>query len=159
LWKTRPSWRESKGKSPAFGEGEDVGDEVVDALHLPPDAGLGLAADFGGEVRIGKIFRRQADDAQRIFQVVDDAAGKVADDGEAFGLEDFAEVELVEFAETVADLLEQGKGQSGRAFDEGEHLAARQKINFRILRGGSGGRAGAVLDDGHFAKNFPRAEP
>ena len=147
------------GAAAAFGEDENVGHQVVDALHLAPDAGLDLVAGLGIETGIGKIFRRQADDAQRIFQVVDDAARKIADDGEAFGLEDFAEVEPVEFAEAVADLLEQGKGQAGRALDEGQHLAARQEINPGFLRGGSGGRARAKLDDGHLAENFTLAKP
>ena len=42
---------------------------------------------------------------------MDDGAGKIADDGQAFGLDDFAEVELVEFAQAVADFLQQAEGQ------------------------------------------------
>src|SRR5580704_1243669 len=68
-------------------------------------------------------------------------------------------MKLVEFAEAEADLLEQGESQSGRAFDECKHFVARQEIDFRILhrRGRCG--TGAIFDDGHFAENFPRAEP
>ena len=49
---------------------------------------------------------------------MDDGAGEIADHGQAFGLDDFAEVGLVEFAEAVADLLQQAERQGGRALDE-----------------------------------------
>ena len=90
---------------------------------------------------------------------MDDALRKFADDRERFRLHEFAEMELVELAEPVADLLEQGEGQSGRAFDEGQHLAARQKIDLRVHGGRSRGGTGAMFNDGHFAKNFTGAEP
>ena len=100
----------------------------------------------------------QADDAERIFQVMDDGAGKIADHGQAFGLDDFAEVNLVEFAQAVADVLQQAEGQRGRALDEREHFAARKEINVRIFDRGGGGRARAMFDHGHFAENLPGPE-
>jgi len=91
------------GLTAAFSEGEDVGDEIVDAVHLPLDAGLNQVACFRSKIGIGKIFGREADDAQRIFLIVNDAARKITDDREAFGCDHFAEVKLVEFAEATAD--------------------------------------------------------
>ena len=73
----------------------------------------------------------------------------------AFGLDDFAEVNPVEFAEAVADLLQQAERQGGRAFDEREHFPARQEINVRVFDRDGGGRARAMFDYGHFAENFP----
>ncbi len=49
---------------------------------------------------------------------MDNGTGKLADHGQAFGLDHFAEVEMGEFAETVADELQQVKRQRGRALDE-----------------------------------------
>lgn len=90
---------------------------------------------------------------------MDDAAGKITNDREALGFDDFAEVKLVELAEAVTDMLEQGKSQRRRVFDKGEHFAARQKINFGFLHRGGGGRTRAMFNDRHLAENLTRAEP
>ena len=90
---------------------------------------------------------------------MDDAACKIANDREALGFEHFAQMELVEFTQPVADFLQQGKRERRRMLDKGKHLAARQKINFGGLRGGSGGRTQAMLNDGHLTKNFGGAQP
>jgi len=89
---------------------------------------------------------------------VDDGTGEIADHGQAFGLDDFTEVEMVEFAEAVADVLQQAERQRGRALDERKHFAARKEINVRVLDRGGGGRARAMFDHGHFAENFPGAK-
>ena len=52
---------------------------------------------------------------------------------EAFGLNHFAQVQLVEFAQAMADLLQQTERQGGRTFDERKHFAARDEINLRGL--------------------------
>ena len=88
-----------------------------------------------------------------------DALREAADDRETFGLDQFAEMEFVEFAQTVADLLEQRKGQAGRMLDERKHFAARQKINLRGLRRRGRGGARAKFNDRHFAENLARTKP
>ena len=90
----------------ATGEFKDVADHVVDAPDLFADAFLGLRAFFRRGAGHAGDFGGKADDGQRRFQVVDDGAGEIADDGEALGLHDFAEVELVEFAEAAADFVQ-----------------------------------------------------
>ena len=143
----------------AFRENQDVADQVADAFDLLADAGLGLGARFRADVGPVKRLGGEADDAKRVFQVVDDGTGEIADHGQAFGLDDFTEVKMVEFAEAVADMLQQAERQRGRALDERKHFAARKEINVRVLDRGGGGRARAMLDDGHFAKNFPGPKP
>jgi len=65
---------------------------------------------------------------------------------------------VIELAEAVTDLLEEGEGEGGGMFDEGEHFAAREKEDFGGNGGGGGGGAGAVFDDGHFAKDLAGTE-
>jgi len=89
---------------------------------------------------------------------VDDGTGETTDHGQAFGLDNFTEVEMVEFAEAVADVLQQPERQRGRALEKRKHFAARKEINVRVLDRGGGGRARAMFDHGHFAENFPGAE-
>ena len=54
--------------------------------------------------------------------------------GEAFGLDELAQMHLVEFAESVADLLQQAERQRGECSMKRKHFAARKKINFRVGR-------------------------
>jgi hypothetical protein len=89
---------------------------------------------------------------------MDDALGEAADDGEAFGLDEFLDVEVVELAEAVANLLEEGEGEGGGMSDEREHFAAGEEEDFGGDGGGGGGGAGAVLDHGHFAEDLAGAE-
>ncbi len=97
----------------ACGENQDVADHVVDAHDLFADALLRLRAYFRRDAGHARHFGGKADDGQRSFQVVDDAVREIADDGETFGLHDFAEMKLVEFAQAVADLLQHTEGEPG----------------------------------------------
>jgi len=142
----------------AAGELEDVADEVVDAFDLFVDAVAGLGAEFGADSGEVEGLGGEADDAEGVFEVMDDALGEAADDGEAFGLDEFLDVEVIEIAEAVADLLEEGEGEGGGMFDEGEHFAAGEEKDFGGDGGGGGGGAGTVFDDGHFAEDLAGAE-
>ena len=107
------------GISPfAFGENKDVADHVIDALNLLFDARLRLGADIGIDAGHVEHLGGEADDAQRIFQVMDDGLREASDDRETFCLDHFAQVELVELPEAVADLLQQAEREDGRTFDE-----------------------------------------
>ena len=55
--------------------------------------GVVVAGELGGE----------ADDRERVLEIVDDGAGEAADDGEPFGLDDLVEVFLVQRAHPDAE--------------------------------------------------------
>ena len=93
---------------------KDVADHVVDAFDLFFDARLRLGTDFGADAWHIENFRGKADDVQRIFQIVNDALREAADDGEIFGLNQFMEMALVEFAEAMADFLQEVEREAGR---------------------------------------------
>ena len=59
----------------------------------------------------------------------------------------------------LADQLQQIERQGGRTFDEREHFAARDEMNPRVHERHRDGRTRQLLDDRHFAENFPGAEP
>ena len=61
-----------------------------------------------------------------ILQIVHDGTGEIAHDGQALGLDDFTQMELVEIAQAPADFLQHVKRQmpanvgAARAFRHGE---------------------------------------
>ena len=103
--------------------------------------------------------RRQADDAQRILEVMHNGLRKPADDRQTFGLDQFLDMQLVEFAQPMADLLQQGEGQSGRPLDERQQFAARQEKHLRRLRRRGRGGARTMFDHRHLPENFARPKP
>ena len=85
---------------------------------------------------------------------MNDGTREIAEDGEAFGLDDFTQVKLIEFAKPTADLLQDVKGEWRRALEHFQHLTARDKINIGIVHRGGGGGTRLLFDDRHFAENF-----
>ncbi len=142
----------------AAGEFKDVANHVVDANSLFADArglkrpffrrGFRPAHDLGGKT----------DDGQRIFKVVDDGTSEIANGSEAFGLEDFAQMELVKFAQALADFLQHVEREARRVLQQRAHFVVRNEINFRVSGGDGSGRTRQAFNYRHFTKNFPRTE-
>ena len=106
-------WPTSGLRAFALGEDKDVADHVADAFDLPADAELGFGADFRANVGQVEHFGGEPDDAQRIFQVMNNGLRETADEREAFGLNHFPHMQLVEFAQAVADLPQQAERERG----------------------------------------------
>ena len=86
---------------------------------------------------------------------MDNGTREIAQHRETFGLDDFTQMEAVEFAETAADFLQDIEREPGRALEQLQHFLARNEINAGVLRGHGRGRTGLLFDDRHFAENLP----
>ena len=87
--------RERAGR--AAGELEQFVDHVRQSAHLLADQHFRFAPMFRSGAFAGREFCREADDVQRVFEIVDDGLGKAAHQRKALGLQhllDKAPIEL-----------------------------------------------------------------
>ncbi len=89
---------------------------------------------------------------------MNDGSGKAADDRQPLGLQHLADVLAVEFAQPMADLLQQRQRQRGRPLDQRQHLRPRNEIDRDVPFGHGASRTRPVLDHRHFAENLPGAD-
>ena len=79
---------ENDFRARALREIQDVPDHFADPVHLLANRGGGFLARFKGRVFQGGHFRRQSDNVQGIFQIVNDRAGEASDHRQLLGLQD-----------------------------------------------------------------------
>ena len=118
---------------------QDFFDQFTDALDLSANAGLcQLAVLWRGLVHPCH-FCRDADDIQRIFQIMHDRAGEATQHCQTLALEHFAHIVAVELAQTFTNLSQQPSRQRGGALDQRLHFQSGNKIDGRGLpRHGAG---------------------
>src|SRR5581483_7482692 len=104
---------------------EDFAHQFVDAIDLKPNGFKSFVARLRRRLSQSSHLGSQADDIQRIFEVVNDGTGKAADDRQALGLEHFAQVLTVERAQPMTDFPQESQGQRGTLFNQSEDIRAR----------------------------------
>ena len=83
---------------------EDFLNQFANALHLPANAGLGLLPKLRRGALHSGHFRGDADDIERIFQIMDDRPREPAQYGQSLALQHFAHVMAIKFAQPLTDL-------------------------------------------------------
>lgn len=132
-----------------------MGHKVVDALHLGTDLAGGLCSEFSRKTGCGKQLGIQADDLQRVLQIVDDGSRKLTDHRQTFRLHDLVHEDTIEVAQAMADELKQVHGQFRGTADEVKHGVALEEMHNRGLGGHGAGRAVVTFDHRHFTEDFP----
>ena len=151
--------RQDNGGGRAAREFEQFVDHVAKPVNLFADAVFAGLAHFRRGVFHRRHFRRDADDVERVLEVVNDGPGEAADEREAFRLEDLLGVLMIEIAHAQAELLHQTDRQTRRARQNPEQIVAQDEINLgvRLGRGRRGARL--VVQHRHFAEEITRREP
>ncbi len=110
--------------------------------------GAVAARELGGE----------ADDLQRILEIVHDRAGEAANDREPLGLDDLAEVFVVQRAHPVVDVAADLEREPRLAVEQPEKFLAVDETRLGVDGGARGGGAGRVVEDGHLADGITGAK-
>ena len=131
-------------------------DHVADALDLFADAHLGHLARGHRRGRLAGHVGRDADDVEGILQIVDDRAGKTADQLQSFRLEHFPDVLVVEHAHPPADVPQQRRSQARHPLQPLQQFPAADEIDRRRLIGRRVGGARPLVQHRHFPEKIPR---
>jgi hypothetical protein len=122
------------------------------------DAVLGFVAHRRGRVLAARELGGEADDLERVLEIVHDGAGEAPDDGEALGLDDLVEVFLVERPHPVAEFADQVEGQAGPVVEELEQLVAAEENRGGVGLGAGGRGARGVVKRCHLAEEIACAD-
>jgi len=145
--------RKDHARRAAHGEFENLANQIADALDLFADADLRLLAEFGRALLHAGHLGRDADDVQRVLQVMNDGTGKTTDHGQPLRLQDLTEVLSIELTQALADFPQQPERECRRLLDQPQHLLRRNEVNGGRLSGDRARRTRLVVQHSHFAED------
>ena len=144
-------------RSARGGEFQDLADHLADAFDLLPDRGHGRLP-HAGHVAHARHLRGQADNIQRVFQIVDDGTRKPAHHRQPLRLDNLLEVLPVKLPQPGADLPQQGEGQRGRSLNELQRLRPREKPKHGLHPREGARRPRLFLEHGHLSEKIARLD-
>jgi hypothetical protein len=133
---------------------KDIGDHAADAIDLLLNTCLGQSSGLCGRFRLARHVRRDADDRQRVLQIMDDGAGESAHQRHALRLNHFSDVLPIELAHALRDLAHHAERELRRAGQHRNESLAWHHVQcgFHFRRGGGGTRL--IIDDRELPKHF-----